>query len=121
MAKGLGTDIIEIGRIERIILRYGHKFLDRLFTKEEQSYCLTHKKSSQHFAGRFSAKEAVVKSLGTGLRRGITWLDIEIINDEKGKPQVKLSPMLSQKFDHPEFLLSISHSQKYATAVAIRV
>jgi len=92
-----------------------------LFTKEEQSYCLKHKKSSQHFAGRFSAKEAIVKSLGTGLRHDVNWLDIEILNDEQGKPHVTLSPPLSQKFDHPEFLLSISHSQEYATAVAIRV
>jgi holo-[acyl-carrier protein] synthase len=120
MAKGLGTDIVEISRIERIILRYGHKFLDRLFTKEEQSYCLKHKKSSQHFAGRFSAKEAIVKALGTGFREGITWLDIEIINDKQGKPRATLSPKVSLQFNHPEFLLSISHSQEYATAVAIR-
>lgn len=121
MVKGLGTDIIEIHRIEKVISKYGQKFLDRLFTKNEQSYCLQHKKSSQHFAARFSAKEAIVKSLGTGLRQGISWLDIEIKKDEQGKPLVSLSPKLNQQFDDPEFLLSISHSQEYATAVAIRL
>ncbi len=119
MSQGLGTDIIEIGRIEKIIGRYGQKVLDRLFTKEEQAYCLQHRKSSQHFAGRFAAKEAIVKALGTGIKAGINWLDIEITNDEQGKPVVKLSPPLNQKFNHPQLLISISHSKEYATAVAI--
>lgn len=121
MAKGLGTDIIEIKRIEKIIFKYGQKFLDRLFTKTEQRYCLRHKKSSQHFAGRFAAKEAIVKALGTGINKQINWLDIEIKNDNHGKPLVELSSALKQQFNVPRFLISISHSKEYATAVAIRL
>lgn len=116
---GIGNDIIEIDRIERSIRRYGQKFLDRIFTKNEQSYCLKHHRSSRHFAGRFAAKEAVVKALGTGIREGVSWQDIEIINDEFGKPCVSLSSKLQATFPDTQILLSISHSQLYATAVAI--
>lgn len=119
MTKSIGTDIIEVDRIDKIVTKYGSKFLDRIFTKEEQAYCLKHKKSSQHFAGRFAAKEAIVKALGTGIREGISWTDIEITKDHHGKPLVKLSPSLNEKFDHPTLLISISHAKKYATAVAI--
>src|SRR5437016_843460 len=91
MPQGIGTDIIEIGRIEKIISRYGQKFLDRIFTKREQEYCLKHKMSSRHFAGRFAAKEAVVKALGTGITLHVAWTDIEILNDSQGKPFVSFS------------------------------
>ncbi|MGA8164293.1 MAG: holo-ACP synthase [Waddliaceae bacterium] len=121
MPKGVGTDIIEIQRIERVIDKHGEKFLNRLFTEKEQSYCLRHQLASQHFAGRFAAKEAVAKALGTGISGGIRWLDIEIDNDANGKPQVTLSPSACGGNQHPRFLLSISHSKHYATAVAIRL
>jgi holo-[acyl-carrier protein] synthase len=116
---GIGNDIIEIERIERSIQRYGQKFLDRIFTKNEQAYCLKHHRSSRHFAGRFAAKEAVVKALGTGIREGVSWQDIEIINDDFGKPCVSLSKKLQEAFPGTQILLSISHAQTYATAVAL--
>lgn len=119
MAKGLGTDIIEIGRIDKVIVRYGHKFLDRLFTKKEQEYCLKHKMSARHFAGRFAAKEAVVKALGTGISKDIHWVDIEIFNDEHGRPYVCYSSKIASMFGNPEIQISISHCKEYATAVAI--
>lgn len=119
MPKGVGTDIIEIVRIEKIIRRYGQKFIDRMFTRREQSYCLRFHKPAQHFAARFSAKEAVLKALGTGLRDGMSWTDIEICHDENGKPVVNFSPEMIERFNDPEVLLSISHSKEYATAVAI--
>lgn len=120
MVQGIGTDIIEIVRIDRAILRHGSKFLDRLFTKNEQDYCLRYKKASRHFAGRFAAKEAIAKALGTGFRENISWLDIEIGHDPFGKPIAKLSPALLERFGNPSILLSISHSHEYATAVALR-
>jgi len=118
--KGLGTDIIEIARIASSIERYGQRFLDRIFTHQEQQYCFQYPKPASHFAGRFAAKEAVVKALGTGFRKGISWQDIEIINGALGNPEVKLSACLREQFDPTEVLVSISHSRNYATAVAIR-
>lgn len=119
MIKGLGNDIIEIERIERIITRYGKQFLDKLFTSAEQKYCLKYAHSSRHFAGRFAAKEAISKALGTGIGKMLTWMDIEVINDQNGKPIVKLSQDAEKRFDHPKILLSISHCHSYAAAVAI--
>ena len=119
MPKGLGTDIIEIGRIEKVISRYGQKFLDRIFTPKEQEYCSKHRMSARHFAGRFAAKEAIAKALGTGISKDIHWTEIEIVNDEHGKPRVNFSQRISSVFDNPQCLLSISHCKEYASAVAI--
>lgn len=116
---GIGTDIIEIDRIEKAIAKYQQRFLDRIFTQNEQAYCLKHRTASRHFAGRFAAKEAIVKALGTGFHNSVSWLDIEIINDASGKPVVHLSPHLNTLFKHPHILLSISHCHQYATACAI--
>lgn len=119
MILGIGNDIIEVARIKASIERYQTRFLDRLFTPREQGYCLNRKDPALHFAGRFAAKEAIVKALGTGFSQGLTWLDIEIYNDEKGKPCVTYSPKLAHLFHHPLLHLSISHCQHYATAFAI--
>lgn len=119
MIYGIGTDIIEVKRIEESIERFGQRFLDRIFSEDEQAYCLHHRDSSRRFAGRFAAKEAIVKSLGTGFRDGISWLDIEIINNSQGKPEVLLSNKLKNDFDAPQIHLSISHGRDYATAFAI--
>jgi holo-[acyl-carrier protein] synthase len=93
--------------------------LDRIFNLDEQAYCLHHRDASRHFAGRFAAKEAIVKALGTGFRDGIGWLDIEILNNHQGKPVVKLSARLKEQFNSPNIHLSISHGRDYATAFAI--
>lgn len=119
MIYGIGTDIIEVKRIEDSIERFGQRFLDRIFSVEEQAYCLQHRDAGRHFAGRFAAKEAIVKALGTGFRNGITWLDIEICNDPRGKPMVQLSNKLKEAFDSPKIHLSISHGKDYATAFSI--
>lgn len=119
MIRGIGNDIIEIKRITEAVERYGQKFLDRLFTKREQDYCKQHKESNRHFAGRFAAKEAIVKALGTGFGSEASWLDIEIINNQQGKPEVIVSEKIKQNFDNPRLLLSISHGKEYAIAVAL--
>lgn len=119
MIQGLGTDIIEIERIKANIDRYGLRFLDRIFTAKEQWYCLTKKESAVHFAGRFAAKEAVAKALGSGFSGGLSWLDIEIINDEKGKPVVHLSQKITANLAGLDVIISISHCRDYATATAI--
>ena len=103
MILGIGNDIIEVVRIKTAIERYQQKFLNRLFTPTEQAYCLSRKDSSLHFAGRFAAKEAVSKALGTGFSQGLTWLDIEIYNDPSGKPSVRLSAKANDLFDTLNF------------------
>jgi holo-[acyl-carrier protein] synthase len=115
---GIGNDIIEVARIRHAIDRYQSRFLDRIFTKKEQDYCLKHKEAAYRFAGRFAAKEAIVKALGIGFRNGISWLDIEILNDNYGKPYVVLSKELQELFNKPKIEISISHCRDYATAVA---
>ncbi len=120
MILGIGNDIIEIERIRSSIEKYGEKFLNKMFTSAEQKYCLSHKKDpAKNFAGRFAAKEAFVKALGTGFREGVSWLDIEILNDEKGKPQVSVSPKLTKQTKNSNFFISISHCRDYATAMVV--
>jgi len=123
MIQGIGTDIIEIERIRKAVERYGHRFLNRIYTHREQEYCLAHRDSAPRLAGRFAAKEAVLKAIGTGLRTEISWLDIEIINNHDGKPEVVLSDHLKEllSFDQNSSIeISISHCHAYATAFAIR-
>lgn len=119
MIIGIGTDIIEVERIAKAIERRGHPFLDRLFTKQEQNYCLQHNISSRNFAGRFAAKEAIAKAFGTGIGGKVGWLDLEIASDEFGKPYLKKCEKLDSYFQNKKLLLSISHCKEYATAVAI--
>jgi len=119
--EGIGTDIIEIERIKHAILRHAPHFLNRVFTLAEQSYCLQFRESHRHFSGRFAAKEAIVKALGTGFRGGISWLDIEIMNNSAGAPQVMffgaLKSLVEQK--NLQVMVTISHCKEYATAFAI--
>ena len=119
MTKGLGNDIIEIDRMRGSIQRHGQHFLNRLFTQAEQDYCYKFQDPAPHFAGRFSAKEAIAKALGTGFGAHLSWHDIEIINDDLGKPVVYLTDNAKKHFNNPQILVAISHSTNYATAVAI--
>ncbi len=81
MIVGLGVDITEVDRIEAAIERRGRPFLERLFTPSEIAYCETHRHRAERFAGRFAAKEAAMKALGTGWARGVRWVDIEVTRD----------------------------------------
>ena len=119
MILGLGCDIVEIDRIRGSIERHGLHFLNRLFSQREQDYCYRFQDPSPHFAGRFSAKEAVAKALGTGFGAHLSWHDIEIINNDLGKPIVHLSEPLKKKYNNPNILLSISHCNSYSTATAV--
>ena len=110
MIHGIGTDIIETDRIRQSIEKHGSHFLDRLFTKKEQEYCNKFKDPAIHFAGRFAAKEAISKALGSGFGKDLSFLDLEIINEENGKPIVQ---------NRSNIHLSISHCESYATATAI--
>src|SRR5919108_5913666 len=87
---GIGTDIVECLRIAQMIERHGELFITRVYTEHEIEYCQSRKQATQHFAGRWAAKEAVLKALGTGWRRGISWRDVEIRNTASGRPVVVL-------------------------------
>lgn len=117
--KGIGIDLVEIERIKRSLERHGNHFLNRLFTIKEQDYCLRFKDPSPHLAGRFAAKEAIVKALGVGFGPSVHWHDIEITDGEKGKPVVTFSDAVKNRFNQPNIMISISHSQEHATAVAV--
>jgi holo-[acyl-carrier protein] synthase len=118
---GLGNDIIEIERIRKSIESHGIRLINRLFSQKEQDYCFKHADPTPHFAGRFSAKEAIVKALGSGFGEHASWLDMEVLNDEKGKPYVIFSQKVMKHFHDPHLLISISHCELYATATAIWV
>ena len=124
MIVGLGTDIVEILRIGRMIERHGELFLNRVFTEDEVRYCQRRKECYQHFAGRWAAKEAVMKVLGTGFIRGISWQDIEVKATRSGKPVIELSggaKDMAGSLGIGEMLISISHCRAYATATAVGV
>jgi holo-[acyl-carrier protein] synthase len=121
---GIGTDIIECERIDRMIERHGSHFVDRVFTMREIQYCTDRKSSDQHFAGRWAAKEAVLKALGTGWISGIAWTDVEVVNENNGKPQIELhggAKKIADEKQISEIQISISHCKSHAIAFAAAV
>lgn len=122
MIVGLGTDIVEITRIGQMIERHGELFLQRVFTEGEIRYCQLRKECMQHYAARWAAKEAVMKTLGTGFTKGVGWQDIEVINQRGGQPEIKLSggaKELASQRGIDQVLITISHCRAYATATAV--
>ncbi|MFC2103154.1 holo-ACP synthase [Bacteroidota bacterium] len=120
MVLGIGTDIIEIGRIKRSIENYGENFLKKIYTPAEIEYCQTKVNKYQHYAARFAAKEAVYKALASGWQRSISWQDLEIFNESNGMPNVKIFGKLKKFLSSDKSLkISMSHSENYVTCVAI--
>ena len=119
---GIGTDITECLRIAKMIERHGDLFINRVYTPQEISYCQRRKQVTEHFAGRWAAKEAVLKALGTGWRRGISWRDIEVVNEPGGRPTVRIYGGAKSVVDHlgiTSVQISISHCRTHATAFAV--
>lgn len=119
-----GIDLIECGRIEEVWRRHPDRFLARILTPGERAYCERHRHPVPHIAGRFAAKEAVLKVLGTGWRGEIAWTDIEIVNDEAGQPWVTLGGAcraIAERRGISRVLISITHTSNYAAASAIGV
>ena len=116
---GLGHDIVEVSRIEESIASFGDRFFLKLFTSKEVAYCTKKPQPAMHFAGRFAAKEAIAKAIGTGFGKSLSWLDLEILNNDEGKPIVHLSASFRKKFPKGQVELSISHTEQLASAVAI--
>jgi holo-[acyl-carrier protein] synthase len=120
---GHGIDIVETARVKRLVDEHGQRFLDRVFTPAEQEYCQNNpKRYFEHLAGRFAAKEAVLKVLGTGWRGGIAWTDVEVVKDPSGQPRVQLDgecARIAGELGIVHWHLSISHIETHATASAI--
>ncbi|HIM49936.1 MAG TPA: holo-[acyl-carrier-protein] synthase [Dehalococcoidia bacterium] len=113
-----GVDIIEIPRIKQVLDRYGQRFLNRVFTPDEIAYC---RGRAPNLAGRFAAKEAAMKALGTGVR-GVSWKDIEVIRADSGAPSLRLHGRAEKRAEWlqvGEMSLSISHSREYAVAFVV--
>jgi holo-[acyl-carrier protein] synthase len=119
-----GVDLAECEQVARMMGEYPEKFLERILTDAEQQYVKGKRNPVPHVAGRFAAKEAILKVLGTGWRGQISWRDIDIANDANGQPQVSLtgeSAAVAQRRGIARILLSISHTSSYAVASAIGV
>jgi holo-[acyl-carrier protein] synthase len=119
---GIGTDIVECLRIGRMIEQHGEVFLHRVYTEREIRYCQARKRATEHFAGRWAAKEAILKCLGTGWKRGLDWTDLEVRNDPGGQPRVHVrggAKDVMQQLHIRDILISISHCRAYATAYAV--
>ena len=122
MILGIGIDIIEVERIKASHERFGERFLDRILHPNEISYCLSHKAPAPFLAVRFAAKEAISKAFGTGIGAELGWRDMEIGRKDTGEPFVILheaGQKLLQARGARAVLISLSHTQTYATAVAI--
>jgi holo-[acyl-carrier protein] synthase len=122
MIVGLGVDIAEVDRIEAAIARHGARLVGRLFTPAEIAYCERHRNKFERFAGRFAAKEAAMKALGTGWRHGVRWRDIEVTNLPGGKPTLRLAGVaqgFARRLGVKAISLSITHSGNLAFAQVI--
>jgi holo-[acyl-carrier protein] synthase len=119
---GIGTDIIECPRIGKMIETHGELFLRRIYTDREIRYCQARKHAIEHFAGRWAAKEAILKAMGTGRSRGIAWTNIEVRNTQDGRPEVLVCGAArdtAKERGIGDILIAISHCRTYATAYAV--
>ncbi len=121
MVVGLGIDIVEVRRISQA-LQSGDTMAKRVFTPPELEYCLGRKNRYQHFAGRFAAKEAALKALGTGWQEGIRWQDVEVVPGEKGKPELNFYGRAKEIFEARgarSAFVTITHASEYAVAAVV--
>lgn len=121
MILGIGIDIVDASRIASLRMKYGNRFLPRIFTSDEIAYCENKHNPSQHLAARFAAKEAAMKALGTGFAKGVRFIDIEICKDQE-PPRIRLHGKaleLSERLGVSRIHLSISHDRLYVTALVI--
>jgi holo-[acyl-carrier protein] synthase len=122
MILGTGIDLIEVERIRSSHEKFGERFLKRILRPGEIDYCLLHRDPSPHLAARFAAKEAISKAFGTGISGELGWQDMEICRKETGEPYVVLHGAGQRLFESraaARLHLSISHTQHYASAIAI--
>jgi len=117
-----GIDLVDCPRIEEMVERHGEHFVNRVFTDAEQAYAEANKNKTEKLAGRFAAKEAVLKLMGTGWRGKIAWTDIEVVNNAVGQPEVTLSgevKKLAENLGIKHISVSITHTANFVIASAV--
>ncbi len=117
-----GIDLVDFPRIEEMVKRHGERFLERVFTAAERAYAKANKNSTEKLAGRFAAKEAILKLMGTGWRGKIAWTDIEITNNPTGQPEVTLTgevEKIAARLRIKHISVSITHTANFAIASAV--
>jgi holo-[acyl-carrier protein] synthase len=122
MIVGTGVDIIEVSRVAEAIERFGERFLTRIFTESEIRYCQPRRNNVERFAARFAAKEAAMKALGTGLRRGVSWQHFQVGHLPGGRPTISFSHAAAQiaaQLGVKHISLSMSHTAEHAIAQVI--
>ncbi len=122
MIVGTGVDITEVARIKAAVERFGDRFLRRVFTPDEIRYCMARANFAERLAARFAAKEAGMKALGTGLRHGITWRDLEVVRQPGGRPTLRISGRAAEfaaRLGCKRTHLSLTHTQEQALAFVI--
>ncbi len=122
MIVGLGVDIAEVGRVKAAIERHGETFLRRVYTPREREYCERFRNKFERYAGRFAAKEAAMKALGTGWGRGVRWVDVEVVREKGGRPTIALSGeagKVAERLGVKRIALSITHTDAQALAQVI--
>ena len=121
---GIGIDLVEIGRIRKMLERHGEHFVARVFTSGEREYCAAMADPAPYYAARFAAKEAVSKALGTGIGAQLAWHDVDVHREESGRPRVVLSGAgveTAAALGVTDILLTLSHAEHYAIAQAMVV
>jgi holo-[acyl-carrier protein] synthase len=123
--RGIGIDLVPIPRMRRVLERWNDRFLARVFTDEEIAYCRRRKDPVPHFAARFAAKEAGLKALGTGLRLGVNWRELEVRRERGGPPTLFLHgrsrDLARARHGADRMLLALTHDGDYAIAQAMLV
>ena len=122
MILGSGIDLVEIARIQQSLERYGQRFLNRVYTSAEQAYCLRKRKAAESLAARFAAKEAGAKALGTGISRGVNWLEIEVTREPGGRPTLRFhgrAAEIAARLGVVHTALSITHTSDLSMANVI--
>jgi holo-[acyl-carrier protein] synthase len=122
MIVGSGIDLVEIARIQQSFERYGQRFLDRIFTSGEQAYCMRKRNAAESLAARFAAKEAAAKALGTGISRGVNWLEIEVVRAPSGRPNIRFhgrAAEIAAQLGVARAALSLTHTASLSMANVI--
>lgn len=116
---GIGIDLVEVKRIERAVKRLGSRFLTKVYTERERRFCLPRKNRYLSLAARFAAKEAILKALGTGVSKGISFKEVEVLDNDHSRPTFNIQGKAKKLLGNRPIHLSISHLKDYAIAVVI--
>ena len=122
MILGTGVDLAEVGRIRAAVERHGRRFIDRIYTEREIAYVERKANRFERYAARFAAKEAGMKAIGTGWKRGVRWQDFEVVNAPSGRPELRLhgvAEQIARGMGAANVALSLTHTAQFGMAMVI--